>query len=73
LPVRPTDLGFSLEEFTGIVEYAPQTRPGRITILEESALTPALIASRVAEFNDLVFARISSSDGSVTPEGVALD
>lgn len=40
LPVRPVDLGFDLEEFSAIVDYAPQTRPGRFTVLEESALTP---------------------------------
>ncbi|QNE20944.1 iron-containing alcohol dehydrogenase family protein [Kribbella qitaiheensis] len=73
LPVRPSDLGFTLEEFNGIVEYAPQTRPGRITILEESGLTPSRISEQVAAFNDHVQARISSSDGAVTPEGVVLD
>jgi glycerol-1-phosphate dehydrogenase [NAD(P)+] len=72
LPVRPSDLGFSLEEFSAIVDYAPQTRPGRITILEESALTADGIAEQVAAFNDHVYARISS-DGPVTPEGVALE
>ncbi|GAA1658566.1 iron-containing alcohol dehydrogenase family protein [Kribbella alba] len=72
LPVRPSDLGFSLEEFAAIVDYAPQTRPGRITVLEESSLTPARIADKVAAFNDHAYARISS-DGAAMPEGVVLD
>ena len=71
LPVRPEDLGFSLAEFEAIVGYAPQTRPGRITVLEESALTPARIATTVAAFNDHVYARITSD--AVHPEGTALE
>ena len=57
LPVRPGDLGFSLDEFAGIVGYAPRTRPGRFTILERCALTPAHIAAKVADFDDQVCAR----------------
>ncbi|TDO51310.1 glycerol-1-phosphate dehydrogenase [NAD(P)+] [Kribbella sp. VKM Ac-2527] len=68
LPVRPVDLGFSLEEFAAIVDYAPQTRPGRFTILEELGLSPAAIIAKVNEYNDHVFARINA-DGAVTPEG----
>ncbi|MFI5709753.1 iron-containing alcohol dehydrogenase family protein [Kribbella sp. NPDC051620] len=60
LPVRPSDLGFSLEEFEAVVGYAPQTRPGRFTVLEESALTPSRITAKVNAFND----RISSALGS---------
>jgi glycerol-1-phosphate dehydrogenase [NAD(P)+] len=67
LPVRPADLGFALSEFEAIVEFAPQTRPGRFTVLEESALTPARIARKVADFNDHVHARVAG--GPVTPEG----
>ncbi len=64
LPVRPADLGFGLEEFGAIVEYAPQTRPGRITILEESALSPDKIAEAVAGFDEQVSRRISdAADG----------
>ncbi|ADB30667.1 3-dehydroquinate synthase [Kribbella flavida DSM 17836] len=73
LPVRPADLGFGLEEFGEIVAYAPQTRPGRITVLEESALTPARIAATVAAFNDHVYARIATGDGGITPEGRILE
>lgn len=52
LPVRPSDLGFSLPEFEAIVAYAPQTRPGRITVLEETALTPDQITEKVSAFDD---------------------
>ncbi|GAB2611724.1 iron-containing alcohol dehydrogenase family protein [Streptomyces capparidis] len=34
LPVLPGEIGFGDEEFVAAVEYAPQTRPGRFTILE---------------------------------------
>jgi glycerol-1-phosphate dehydrogenase [NAD(P)+] len=34
LPVLPSDLGFSVEEFSRIIGAAPDTRPGRYTILE---------------------------------------
>lgn len=34
LPVVPSDLGFSVEEFVTAVGRAPETRPGRYTILE---------------------------------------
>ena len=50
LPVRPGDLGFSGAEFARIVEFAPQTRPGRITVLEELGLTADRIAQRVAAY-----------------------
>lgn len=71
LPVRPSDLGFTLEEFEAIVAYAPQTRPGRFTVLEESALTPARIAAKVSAFNDHAYARITSP--AITPEGSVLE
>lgn len=38
LPVLPSELGFSDEEFVRAVEFAPQTRPGRFTILEHLSL-----------------------------------
>ncbi|CAM5324693.1 glycerol dehydrogenase [Streptomyces spiroverticillatus] len=34
LPVLPGDIGFTVDEFVAAVQYAPQTRPGRFTILE---------------------------------------
>ena len=39
LPVVPSELGLDEEQFTRVVLNAPQTRPGRHTILEELALT----------------------------------
>jgi glycerol-1-phosphate dehydrogenase [NAD(P)+] len=60
LPVRPSELGFSLPEFDAIVAYAPQTRPGRITVLEEAALTSAEITEKVGAFDDHAYARIAS-------------
>ena len=39
LPVVPAELGFDAEEFCRIVAFAPQTRPGRHTILEQRNLT----------------------------------
>ncbi|NEA30861.1 iron-containing alcohol dehydrogenase family protein [Streptomyces sp. SID13031] len=60
LPVRPAELGFGLEEFEAIVGYAPQTRPGRFTVLEESALTPARITAKVNTFNDRITATLEA-------------
>ncbi|MET8857095.1 iron-containing alcohol dehydrogenase family protein [Streptomyces sp. NPDC004579] len=34
LPVLPEEIGFTVDEFVEVVEFAPQTRPGRYTILE---------------------------------------
>ncbi|MGX4688550.1 iron-containing alcohol dehydrogenase family protein [Streptomyces sp. JNUCC 63] len=34
LPVLPEDIGFTVDEFVRVVEFAPETRPGRYTILE---------------------------------------
>lgn len=61
LPVRPVELGFSLDEFAELVGYAPATRPGRFTVLEQCALTPARIAQTVADFDDQVCARTVAS------------
>ncbi|MFI7064474.1 iron-containing alcohol dehydrogenase family protein [Kribbella sp. NPDC050124] len=71
LPVRPADLGFTLDEFAEIVAYAPQTRPGRFTVLEEAALTPERISLKVADFNDHAYVRITQP--RITPEGRSLD
>jgi glycerol-1-phosphate dehydrogenase [NAD(P)+] len=54
LPRTPGDLGMSDADFAAAVRYAPQTRPGRYTILERLELTEAEITSRVSEFNKLV-------------------
>jgi len=50
LPRLPADLGLSDAQFVSAVEYAPETRPGRYTILERLALSEAEIADRVAEY-----------------------
>jgi glycerol-1-phosphate dehydrogenase [NAD(P)+] len=39
LPVVPGEIGFDEEEFVKVVEYAPETRPGRYTILEHLDLS----------------------------------
>lgn len=66
LPVTPLQLGFGLDEFAEIVAFAPQTRPGRFTVLEEAALTPERITAKVADFNDHAYAR---TQAPVIPEG----
>ncbi|MGW8377407.1 iron-containing alcohol dehydrogenase family protein [Streptomyces sp. ODS28] len=50
LPVLPTDIGFSEEEFVKVVEYAPQTRPGRYTILEHLDLSADQIRDAYADY-----------------------
>jgi glycerol-1-phosphate dehydrogenase [NAD(P)+] len=54
LPTRPAELGLTLEEFEAVVDFAPQTRPGRFTVLEESSLTPERIRTKVADFDAYV-------------------
>jgi glycerol-1-phosphate dehydrogenase [NAD(P)+] len=51
LPRTPGDLGLSEAQFARAVAYAPETRPGRYTILERLALSDAEIDDRVAEFS----------------------
>jgi glycerol-1-phosphate dehydrogenase [NAD(P)+] len=50
LPVHPEQVGLSAAQFTEAVVYAPATRPGRYTILERLAMTPAQAADRVEEY-----------------------
>ncbi len=50
LPRTPADLGLSQAEFVTAVAYAPQTRPGRYTILERLALSDTEIAGRVEAY-----------------------
>jgi glycerol-1-phosphate dehydrogenase [NAD(P)+] len=50
LPRSYADVGLSAAEFTKAVAYAPQTRPGRYTILERLAMSEAEIAKRVDEY-----------------------
>jgi glycerol-1-phosphate dehydrogenase [NAD(P)+] len=54
LPVVPDDLGFSVDDFTRIVLAAPQTRPGRHTILEELALSDEGTRLAVKDYIDVV-------------------
>ena len=50
LPRTPADLGLSDADFAKAVAYAPETRPGRYTILERLALSETEIADRVAAY-----------------------
>jgi glycerol-1-phosphate dehydrogenase [NAD(P)+] len=54
LPVVPADLGLSVDEFTAVVLAAPQTRPGRHTILEELALSDEGTLLAVKDYIDAV-------------------
>jgi glycerol-1-phosphate dehydrogenase [NAD(P)+] len=50
LPRIPADVGLSDAEFAKAVEFAPETRPGRYTVLERLALSEDEIADRVNEY-----------------------
>ncbi len=50
LPVLPEEIGFTPEEFFQAVEYAPQTRPGRYTILEHLDLKTDQIKDLYADY-----------------------
>jgi len=50
LPRHPGQVGLSAEQFTAAVVHAPQTRPGRYTILERLAMSPAQAAGRVEDY-----------------------
>ncbi|GAA4892380.1 iron-containing alcohol dehydrogenase family protein [Streptomyces coeruleoprunus] len=50
LPVLPEDIGFTVDEFVAAVEYAPQTRPGRFTILEHLDLSTDQIRDAYADY-----------------------
>ncbi|WP_374984877.1 iron-containing alcohol dehydrogenase family protein [Streptomyces fradiae] len=50
LPVLPEDIGFTPGEFVAAVEYAPQTRPGRFTILEHLDLSTDQIRDAYADY-----------------------
>ncbi|MET9803614.1 iron-containing alcohol dehydrogenase family protein [Streptomyces sp. NPDC006368] len=50
LPVLPDEIGFSADEFVRAVEYAPQTRPGRFTILEHLDLSTDQIRDAYADY-----------------------
>jgi glycerol-1-phosphate dehydrogenase [NAD(P)+] len=50
LPVLPREIGFTDDEFVQAVEFAPQTRPGRYTILEHLDLTTDQIKDVYADY-----------------------
>ncbi|MFJ1747970.1 iron-containing alcohol dehydrogenase family protein [Streptomyces sp. NPDC088116] len=50
LPVLPEEIGFSADEFVRAVAYAPQTRPGRFTILEHLDLSTDQIRDAYSEY-----------------------
>lgn len=50
LPVAPEEIGFTADEFVQAVDYAPQTRPGRFTILEHLNLSTDQIRDAYADY-----------------------
>ncbi|MFJ8042323.1 iron-containing alcohol dehydrogenase family protein [Kitasatospora sp. NPDC096147] len=50
LPVTADQIGFTEAEFTEAVHYAPNTRPGRFTILEHLDLSPSDIRDSYADY-----------------------
>jgi glycerol-1-phosphate dehydrogenase [NAD(P)+] len=50
LPVLPEEIGFTTDEFVKVVEFAPETRPGRYTILEHLDLTTDQIKDVYADY-----------------------
>jgi glycerol-1-phosphate dehydrogenase [NAD(P)+] len=50
LPRTPADLGLAPDEFTKAALHAPETRPGRYTILERLGLDEAAMTERVRDF-----------------------
>ncbi|MEW2625378.1 iron-containing alcohol dehydrogenase family protein [Streptomyces sp. NPDC048106] len=50
LPVLPEEIGFTVDEFVRAVEFAPETRPGRYTILEHLDLKPNQIKDTYADY-----------------------
>ncbi|MEU4098527.1 iron-containing alcohol dehydrogenase family protein [Streptomyces sp. NPDC026673] len=50
LPTTPGEIGFTEAEFVKAVEYAPQTRPGRYTILEHLELSTDQIRDAYADY-----------------------
>ncbi|MGI5140099.1 MULTISPECIES: iron-containing alcohol dehydrogenase family protein [unclassified Streptomyces] len=50
LPVLAEEIGFGDDEFVRAVEFAPQTRPGRYTILEHLELPPTRIKEAYRDY-----------------------
>lgn len=59
LPVLPEEIGFTVDEFVQVVEYAPKTRPGRYTILEHLDLSSDAIRDAYADYAKAVSQAIS--------------
>jgi glycerol-1-phosphate dehydrogenase [NAD(P)+] len=54
LPVLPGDIGFEVDEFVAAVEFAPQTRPGRYTILEHLDLSTDQIRDAYTDYAETI-------------------
>ena len=54
LPLVPSDVGLDEEEFVRAVVHAPDTRPGRFTILEHLDLSESEIGRSVADYVETV-------------------
>ncbi len=50
LPRLPEQVGLTTEQFAKAVVHAPQTRPGRYTILERLAMSPEQVARSVEDY-----------------------
>jgi glycerol-1-phosphate dehydrogenase [NAD(P)+] len=50
LPVLPEEIGFTAQEFVDAVLFAPQTRPGRFTVLEHLAPSATEIRDAYADY-----------------------
>jgi glycerol-1-phosphate dehydrogenase [NAD(P)+] len=50
LPLVPDDIGLSEEQFAKAIVHAPQTRPGRYTILEHLGLDETAAMKAIAEY-----------------------
>ncbi|GHE05859.1 iron-containing alcohol dehydrogenase family protein [Streptomyces alanosinicus] len=50
LPVLPEEIGFTVDEFVRAVEFAPETRPGRYTIIEHLDLKTNQIKDIYADY-----------------------
>ncbi|WP_432039448.1 iron-containing alcohol dehydrogenase family protein [Streptomyces cucumeris] len=59
LPVLPEEIGFTIDEFVQVVEFAPKTRPGRYTILEHLDLSSDAIRDAYADYAKAVSQAIS--------------
>jgi glycerol-1-phosphate dehydrogenase [NAD(P)+] len=54
MPTSPSELGLSEEQFVAAVDYAPQTRPARYTILEKLEMPLDEVRRQVAAFIERV-------------------